>query len=252
MTIRALETYTSLGDRLTLNAPKTGYRGGIDPYLLAAFANGNGKVLDMGCGIGTIILALATRLRLENRLEQADLYGLDISQSNIDLAKQNAETNDINITLFQHDIKDYKALSQNDYDEILMNPPYFEDGHYFEDNKTNKQLSNHEGESGARLNDWIICANYLLKAKGVLNIIHRTERLDDILHLLKEKKFGAIEVFPIWPRQNTPSKLIIIRAHKGRKTDLIMHSGLILHKNEEKAYTKSAADILYNCSALKT
>tara|TARA_Y100001934_G_scaffold271788_1_gene358852 strand:+ start:1046 stop:1801 length:756 start_codon:yes stop_codon:yes gene_type:complete len=246
-----LETFETLGGHLNISAPAKGYRGGIDPYLLAACADGAGKILDMGTGMGTVILALATRLRKEGELESCQFEGLDICPINVKIASDNAKQNELDINFFQANILGYRELEQNQYDEILINPPYFEDGHYYEDDETRKQLSNHEGQSGALLKDWIIAANYLLKAKGALTMIHRTDRLDDILSFLKEKKFGAIELFPIWPRQNEASKLILLKARKNRNTGLKLHQGLILHQDHgAKEYTDEAKEILYNCGSI--
>ncbi len=235
--------YELLGGSLKLEAAETGYRGGIDPILLASLAKGQGKIMDLGCGIGTAGLAVATRC------PEIELSLLDISSRNIDFTKRNAEKNNISCTFYTETVKNKTALPANHFDEVIVNPPYFESGAYYEDEKSRKSLSNHEGESQTTLNEWLDCANYLLHAKGILTLIHRCERLDDIIAHLKAIKFGAITLIPLWPRKETPAKLILIQAQKGSKKSLCLHSGLILHE-EGKQYTQETQDILYKGHAL--
>ncbi|HEY2110716.1 MAG TPA: methyltransferase, partial [Dongiaceae bacterium] len=52
-----------LGGLLRLRQPAKGLRTGIDPVFLAAAAPATkGRVLDLGCGVGTAALCLARRL----------------------------------------------------------------------------------------------------------------------------------------------------------------------------------------------
>ncbi|MEO0916318.1 MAG: methyltransferase, partial [Pseudomonadota bacterium] len=53
-----------LGGRLQVLQPAVGYRAGADPVLLAAAVDaGPGhSVLDVGCGVGTALLCLGTRV----------------------------------------------------------------------------------------------------------------------------------------------------------------------------------------------
>lgn len=238
-------SYELLGGRLKLRAPSSGYRGGIDPILLASFAKGQGNVIDLGCGIGTAGLAVATRY------PDIELSMLDIAQSNLEYARSNADLNKISCHLLHHDIKDKTALPANHFDEVIVNPPYFESGTYYEDSTTRKALSNHEGESQTSLTQWLDCANYLLHAKGHLTLIHRAERLDDILAHLAHIKFGDIALVPLWPRENINAKLILLQAQKGSKKGLTLHAGLTLHE-DGKTYTKTTQDILYDAKDLRT
>ncbi len=231
--------YTLLGEKITITAPSVGYRGGIDPILLSSLAKGEGKVMDLGCGIGTAGLALAARK------PEIELTMLDISAKNIALAKHNADQNHISCSFLEHDIKNKTDLIANHFDEVIINPPYFENGHYYEDKKTRKSLSNHEGEGKTILKDWLNCANYILHAKGTLSLIHRAERLDDILSHLKQIKMGAITITPLWPRTNEKAKLVLIQAQKGSKKPLTLNHGLTLHE-DGKHYTSATQKILYH------
>lgn len=248
-TNNSLEEFESLGGRLKLTAPASGYRGGIDPYLLAAFASGNGQILELGCGIGTATLALASRQK--NTGNDVVYEGFDISDNNIDLATQNATQNQLDCRFFQHDIKDKKSLKRDRYDEVIMNPPYFEAQTYYQDEKTKKQLSNQESAGGTTLKDWIDTANFTLHAKGIITMIHRAERMDEILSYLKDKKFGHALILPLWPRAGVEAKLCLIKARKGSAKKLTLLPGLIMHEDGAKRYTPDLQKILYEGQSIK-
>ena len=97
--------YELLGGSLKLEAAETGYRGGIDPILLASLAKGQGKIMDLGCGIGTAGLAVATRC------PEIELSLLDISSRNIDFTKRKSMTIDslwyLSVLWFQIQMKNY-------------------------------------------------------------------------------------------------------------------------------------------------
>ena len=82
-----------------------------------------------------------------------------------------------------------------------------------------------------------------LKHKGILTMIHRADRLNEILSLLSGKA-GAIKVYPLWPKQNVNAKRVIVSAQKGVKTPMKITPGLVLHENDG-TYTTDANEILH-------
>lgn len=75
------------------------------------------------------------------------------------------------------------------------------------------------------------CAARALKAKGKLTLIHRADRLADILTAL-ERSFGSVVIKPIHPRAGEPAKRVIVRATIGGKSPLVLLAPLILHDGE--------------------
>ena len=78
--------------------------------------------------------------------------------------------------------------------------------------------------------------------KGVVTLIHRADRLDDIIRGLGGK-FGGITVCPLWPRAGVPAKRLIIRARKGLATPFTLTAGLVLHADSGD-YTAEAGAVL--------
>ncbi len=239
------------GEKLRIEQPETGYRAGIDPLFLASLGENKGHCLDLGCGVGTVLLAL------KHRCPAITGTGIEIQPVLARLAERNITENGFEgLSIINDDFKNVKnSLAPTSFDQVFINPPYFEEGAYFKDDTTKKALANHEGETGYVFMDWLNFANYALKPKGQLYIIHRSERLDDLLHDLKKKSFGDINLYPLWPRNNTPSKLVLIKTQKGSKASVTLHQGMVMH-DEQGNYTKQAHAILMHgigfFEALKT
>ena len=77
---------------------------------------------------------------------------------------------------------------------------------------------------------------------AILTMIHRTDFTDKIIQAL-DSRFGAIEVFPLWPKEGVPSKRMVLRAGCERKSPMTLHSGLVLH-NEDGQYTDEINTVL--------
>ncbi len=247
-------THTILGDKVTVDFGTSKYRGGIDPVFLAAFTpiqqtKNTLKILDLGCGVGTASLCLGHHLK-ELNIDYT-LTGLDLDQASLSLAGRNYNDNHIPATLVHGDIRDKHILPLNYFDHVIMNPPFFKEDSYYHDSQTLKQSTNNEGDSGAIFDDWINCANRVLHAKGIITIVHRSDRLDDIIIALRDVNIGAIEVYPLYPYQDTHSKICLIRAQKGSRKPLTMHHGMVLHQADKK-YTNKATRILYDGAMINT
>ncbi|MBG0860185.1 MAG: peptide chain release factor N(5)-glutamine methyltransferase [Bacteroidales bacterium] len=77
-----------------------------------------GKIIDIGTGTGCIAIALAVNL------PGSSVTGIDISESAVALAKQNAQLNNVQITFTVSDIFDEQVRLPGKTDIIVSNPPY--------------------------------------------------------------------------------------------------------------------------------
>lgn len=75
------------------------------------------RILDIGTGSGCIAISLA------RELSNASIYALDISETALTIAKENAISNEVEIQFFKEDILTLDALHTS-FDIIVSNPPY--------------------------------------------------------------------------------------------------------------------------------
>lgn len=232
-----------LGGRLIIRQPVRGYRAATDPVFLAAFApvRAGEAVLDLGCGAGTAGLCLATRL------EGLDLHGLELQPDYAALARQNAAANGLGLTVHHGDLLDMPAsLRRRSFDHVIMNPPFYGAGQVTPPADPGRDTAHREGI--ASLGDWIAAGLRRLAPKGRLVIIHRTERLAEILAALSGPA-GEIEILPLAPREGRAANRVLVRARRLTRGPLVLHAPLVIHEgpsHEEGGgtFTGRAAAIL--------
>ncbi|NNE88590.1 MAG: methyltransferase [Silicimonas sp.] len=231
-----------LGGRLTIRQPKSGYRAGADPVFLAAAvpANSGDTVLDMGCGVGTALLCLMTRV------PGLKAWGVEANSHYAFLAVQNAECARLRPEIHHCDLSDLPAdLRSQSFDHVLTNPPFF-------DRTAGTRATDAGRETGRGealdLNTWIDACVRRLSPKGTLTVVQRTDRLPALLNAL-DARVGDVSVLPLAPRDGRPAKLIILQARKGAKGPFRLISPFVLHKGDRhekdsESYTNQAKDIL--------
>ena len=212
-----------LGGRLFLWQPRTGYRAGIDPVLLAASvpARAGQSVLDLGCGVG------AAGLCLSRRVAGLDLVGVEQQQSYAALALRNAAQAQLPMSVDIADIARLPAhIKARHFDHVITNPPYFA--------ASGRSPAQDLGREAALaeqtpLSDWVAAASKRLAYKGYLHMIHRAERLPELLFHVSNY-LGSIELLPLGPRSGRSAQLVIIRARKGGRAPFRLHPPLVLHR----------------------
>lgn len=230
-----------LGSRLRLEQPANGFRTSTDAVMLAAAcpAQEGETVLDLGCGMGSAAFCVL------RRVADTTLTGIDILPDVIELAKSNAEMNQM------EDRTDFRCIDIRDFeletfDHVICNPPYLEAGAHIESPVPEKQIaiahSIGMGEDDMDLKDWIDCAFRSIRGKGSLTIINRAENVAEIIRVMG-KRFGAVEIIPLWPKTKLDAKRVIIRARKHRLSPTRMHNGVVMHKNDGE-YTEAAQKVL--------
>lgn len=246
-----------LGQRLRLRQIPDGFKTSIDAVLLAAAcpAKPGDRILDLGCGVGSAGLCVVYRV------PDTKLTGIDVLPDHIELAKENAVLNhkDARTTFIAEDIRDYEPMLGGDpetdkgFDHVICNPPYLEQGAHIKSPSAHKQLAIGlgaigEGEDDIDLKDWIDAAHRNLRSGGALTIINRADATDKIIREMG-RKFGAIEIVPLWPKLSMKAKRVIIRGIKDRRSPATLHPGVVLH-NADGDYTSAAERVLREGQAL--
>lgn len=224
-----------------------GFRTSLDSVCLAAAcpAKAGDHILDAGCGVGGAGLCVLWRIK------DASLTGVEWEQSYCDLAIQNAQLNacDERASFVCCDIRTYQTDQPKPlFDHIIINPPYLEAGCHTPSPDLLRAGALGHQKDDLSLEDWIKAAHHLVKSGGSFTMIYPASGTDRILRALG-KKFGAIDIIPLWPRAGVPAKRVIIRAIKDRKTPSSLHYGLVLHE-ANGSYTQEAEAILRSGQAL--
>ena len=245
--IEVIET-TLLRGKVKLLQPKVGFHASTDSVFLAAAVpvKDRFKILDMGCGVGSVGLCVLARNKT------ILLTGIDIQPELIDLAHQNAALNGVadQTRFFHGDIQSEKSIEDNMFNVVVMNPPYLEDGTHTSSPEKIKATSHGEGVSGASLADWVKYAHRKLKQGGHLTMIHRADRLDDVIVELEKKRwFGSLVIYPLWSHAGEDAKRVIIQARKERYAPVVLKAGMVIHQKDGQ-YTAAAQAVLSDAAAI--
>jgi tRNA1(Val) A37 N6-methylase TrmN6 len=229
----------ALGGRIRLIQSKDGYRAGVDAALLAAAcgARAGERVLEAGCGAGAVLLAAAVRS------PGARFVGVERDPQALSVAQANIAANGLadRVTAVAGDIGDpFSRLGMKPFDAALANPPFFDDPAAL------------RGPGAAKREAWIAeeglgaWATFLIKAVregGAITLIHRADRLADILSLLAPKA-GSFQVRAVHPFADAPAKRVMVRAIKTGKAPLRLLPPLILHERGGTKHTDEVEAIL--------
>jgi tRNA1(Val) A37 N6-methylase TrmN6 len=235
----AISEDAMLDGRVRLLQPRRGYRAGLDAALLAAAcdAEAGARVIEVGCGVGAALLAAAVRR------PQAQFVGLDRDPDAAALARRNVALNgmEARVRVVEGDVAHrFASLDLLPFDAALANPPFFDDPAGLRAPAPEKQAA-WMAEGG--LAAW---TGFLLKAVregGSITVIHRADRLGDLLRLLTPKA-GSIQVRPVHPFSDAPAKRVLVRAVKSGKAPLQLLPPLVAHARDGGRHTPQAEALL--------
>jgi tRNA1(Val) A37 N6-methylase TrmN6 len=236
-----------LDGRLLLRQSVKGHRIGTDALLLAAITPGRGRICDFGSGVGAVGMAVALRDNKEKpsfvMVEREGIFA-GFARHNLEVAKLQSQG-----VLVQTDIFDRKAflrasaecssaLADQSFDVVATNPPYDQvlRGRH---SPTPLKTAAHAMQGGT-LVDWLKAAVRLVKDGGVLTMIHRADRLDDVLAAMPIRA-GGLMIRPVQPQVDQAATRILVQATVGSRAPLTLLSPLILHDNEGKFLREAEA-----------
>jgi len=193
----------------------------IDSVLVSNFITINKnrkKIMDLGTGNGVIPMLLSRRTN-------AHITGIEIQDISVDLAKRNVNLNNLEsqIEILSGDIKEiYSNFKDQSYDAVITNPPFFK----FNGDKS--QLNNLDQLTFARheilinLEDIIKAGSYLLKNRGYFTMVHRADRLVDILELMKKYKLEPKRIKFVHTTKEKSAKILLVEGLKGAEPGILI------------------------------
>lgn len=216
---------------------------GIDSILLADFAKeikNDSSVIDLGTGTGIISILLSAKTNTKK------IIGVEIQENVADIAKRNVKLNKLEkrIEILNEDLKNLpENLPNNFFDAIVTNPPYKKNNTGLKNENINKLISRHEVQ--CTINDIARVSSKLLKNNGAIYMVHRPERLIDIIESLRKYKLEPKNIKFIYPKKDRAPNLILIKAIKNAKEFLKIESPLFVY-DENNQYTDEILKIYSN------
>ena len=213
---------------------KNGFCFGMDSVLLSDFAKNvksNAKVIDLGTGTGILPILLSAKTKASK------IVGIEIQKEVANMASRSVLLNNLQdkIEIVCEDIKNLKNIYEtNSFDAIVTNPPYKTKGTGGINEVEAKLISRHE--ITADLEDFISIASYLLKDQSSIYMVHRPERLVDILYFMRKYKIEPKEIRFIYSNINDAPKMVLIKGVKNGKAFLKFRENLYIY-NEDGKYT---------------
>lgn len=234
-------TFGSLLDgRVRYAQPSEGYRSGIEPVLLAAAvpAHAGERVLEAGTGAGAGLLCLAGRVRGIGGL------GVERDPALAALAAHNLSLNGRgDLFVIAADIRALPLAAR--FDHAFANPPW---------HATAATLPLHPARILAKrgagsVAEWVAALAARLERGGTLSLILPPARVPEALAAAERAACGSLVLFPLWPKQARPAKLLLLRAVRGGRSPLQISAGLILHE-AGGGFTPEAEAVLRTGAAL--
>lgn len=234
-----------LGGRLRLVQPRRGYRAGLDAALLAAAcdARPGERVLEAGAGAGAVLLAAAVRR------PGAAFTGVERDPAALALLADNIVRNGLQdrVQATAGDVgRPFSRLGLPAFDAVLANPPFFDDPGAMRAPSAEKTQA-WMADDG--LGAWVAFLLKAVREGGALTLVHRADRLGDLLAALAAKA-GSVQVRPVHPFHDVPAKRVLVRAVKTGKAPLRLLPPLVLHRREDGAATPEAEALMRGAAAL--
>jgi methyltransferase len=210
------------------------FRFSIDSVLLPNFVTlrkNTKKILDIGTGNAVVPLILTN-------LTNATIDGVEIQKEVYNLGVDSVKYNSLEdkIHLYNIDVNEfYKHLQSDCYDTITCNPPFFKVNEQSIMNLSDyKKIARHE--ITLNLDDVFHVAKKLLKNNGNIAIVHRTERLVDIIETMKKYNIEPKKIQYVYSNLNSVSNILLIEGVKNGKPGVKVLNPLYIY-DENGHYT---------------
>lgn len=177
-------------------------------------------------------------------LTDSNIIGVELQKEIYNLAVQSIKINNLEdrITLLNMNVLDiFNVYETDSFDLITCNPPYFRVNEFSNlNNNMIKSIARHEIE--IKLEDICRISKKLLKNNGSLVLVHRTDRLSEIINMLLKYNLQPKRIRFLYPKELENSNLVLIDARKNGNVGLKVLPPLICH-NMDGSYTKEVLDM---------
>lgn len=205
-----------------------GFKLGTDSMLLAHFTNPARakRVLDLGCGAGVLTVLTAYKA------PRAQVYGIEIQPESAQVCRQNMAANGFDPeNILVGDLREHRKLFEaGSFDLVISNPPYFTEKSGF--TAPDQKRATARDERSCSMDDLCKAAGYLVKWSGAFTVVHRPERLSELLCTLTKYGLEPKRLRLVSHKAASAPNLILVEARRGGKPGLSIEPPLILAKDD--------------------
>jgi len=234
------EIHYLIKDELEIIQDDRFFKFGTDSVLLANFVKlrRGDKVVDLGTGSGVIPLLLAYKNK------GVEVTGVEIQSEAAELARRNVEYNQLQdqIKIINQDLCQLDSeLEAGSFEAVVSNPPYLpvEGGKM----KENDFVAAARHEIHAELEDVVAEAARLLKYGGHFFLVHRAERLTEVIEALARYNCQAKELRLVQARRDSEADIFLLKAKKGANPGLRVKPVMIIYQDQSSEYTRELKEI---------
>ncbi len=190
-----------------------------DAALLANFAKARPRerVVELCAGSGVISVIMAAKTRAEEIVE------VELNPQVADRAARTVFLNGLHdrIRVWNGDVKEAPACLGT-FDVVVANPPYYPVG--IGEMPQDEGIAMSRFETKLTLAELVDSASRLLRYGGRLYVIHRAERLAEVLDQLRDKGIEPKTLYVVSPLASAPSDVVLIEGKRGGKTGMVVKS----------------------------
>lgn len=204
-----------------------GFCFGMDAVLLSEFTRTviqkNSRICDLCTGNGIIPILLAAKTEAE------ELIGIEIQERAADLAKRSVKLNqeEKRIKILQEDIRQIDQLGLEEYfDVVSANPPYMNAG--IKNQNEAKLIARHE--ITCTFQDVASAAYRILKYKGKFCLVHRPNRLAELIVTLKKNQLEPKRLRMVHSYADRDANLFLLEAVKGGRSQMTVEPPLVVYQ----------------------
>ena len=216
----------TLWNGVTLLQPDEHFRLSTDSVVCSWFSRFKpfDRIADLGCGSGAIALML---LASDPTLQ---VTGIELQPEAAATARENATRNQISFTVLEGDLRQIRTLlPANSMDGVISNPPYFPVG---SGKAAEGPLARARSEETCSLSQLCSAAVWLLRWGGTFTLVHRPERLADLIWELRCRKLEPKRIRFVRHKPDRPISLVLLEARKGGKPGLAYEPDLVLFSSD--------------------
>lgn len=214
----AEETIENLGGGYSIIQGENEFRFGTDAVKLSDFTivKSGDRVMDLCTGTGIVPLLL------HKKDPSLHITGLELQPQLCDMARRSVKLNNLtdDISIIGGDVRHIRDLfPAESFQVVTCNPPYMKDATGKQNRADSVTIARHE--VCCNLADCVAAAAYLLPSGGRFYMVHRPERLTDILAVMREKRLEPKRL-TLFAAGSRPPRLLVIEGQKNRSSGLIV------------------------------